>query len=495
MAPLSSFERAAIVVCIAVLGASCSSGHSSRRSSSTTTSTTGGAAAHCSTATHGHGWVRSDLRPVSQPFVAGCNFVVYDASGGALRVVALDAANGRTMWQARVTASGITPGVTPTLAVVGDTVAVIEGTAGSQMAQLVGLNASDGKTTWTSPRGVFTGWPAPCADDLTAICVTGSSGLQTQELRVNAATGAPLASPVVSPTPNGRDLAPNLFDPAIRNPDRLVAVSGGTVGWDHPLASVFNQPGLSTDWGWNFDRLPALGLFVGSVGGKPLSRTATTEVADLAGGMTAAFRIVDGAPVWRDPGSLYLCNVLPCAGSATPPGNGTAEVFRFGLRLRGTGIIHAAEGSAPVLSPDADFKLEGFDLHTGRTTWSFDVGRNLSLAENASPPQLTPEQVVLPGRNGQFTSLDLATGQHGNAPPGATLWCQKNTTYKLSTPHIDSSGNKANFYQGANAIFPCDEHAHTIKPPSAVPTFVGPSITGTVAWSDSSEVIAAPAAP
>src|SRR5437016_78616 len=71
----------------------------------------------CLSGSGASGWVRSDLHPVTQPLVAGCHFVLYDASGGVLRVVALDAATGRTVWQIKASASSVTPGVSPTLAV------------------------------------------------------------------------------------------------------------------------------------------------------------------------------------------------------------------------------------------------------------------------------------------------------------------------------------------------------------------------------------------
>src|SRR5262249_37039034 len=80
------------------------------------------------------------------------------------------------------------------------------------------------------------------------------------------------------------------------------------------LASVFPAPGLSTDNGWDFDRVPAAGLFVGSVAGPPVSSTGSSATIDLSRVMTAGFRISDGTAVWRDAGTLYACGWLPCPG-------------------------------------------------------------------------------------------------------------------------------------------------------------------------------------
>jgi outer membrane protein assembly factor BamB len=473
----------AIATSVAALSASCSSGHSSAPSPNESKG--------CASTTSAAGWTRADLHPVSQPYVAGCNFVVFDASGIQLRVVALDASTGRTVWQSSVSRSAVTPGVTPGLAIVGDAVALLHPVA-TETARLVGLNASDGGAAWASAPGVFTGWPAPCADDSSVVCVTGTAGQRTREFRFDGATGNQLSSPVVSSAPDGRDLAADLFDPATRNPDRLVATSGGAIAWTRTLAGVFNKPGLSTDYGWNFDRVAAAGLFVGSVGGPPLSRTATTAVVDLGSDVTTGFRLNTGAPVWRQPGTQYLCSVLPCAGPVPPAGTGAPATSVFGLRLRGTGTAHASEGAPPVLSPDAKFTLEGFDLATGRTSWSFDEGKNLSLVESLTPPQLDAERVVLPAPNGGHTVVDLASGKRSAVEPGTTLWCQKETTYKLSVSFTDELGNDHNTYQGANAIFPCDENGRALKAPTHVPTFVGPAVNGVVAWSEPGSVSAAP---
>src|SRR5207253_6058504 len=198
--------------------------------------------------------------------------------------------------------------------------------AGGQTAHLVGVNATNGSTVWTSEPGFFTGWPAPCVDEATAVCGTDAASQNTQVVRVAAANGRPLASPAISTNPSGRDLGPGLFDPGTRNPDLLVAVSGGEVAWRQPLAKVFNQRGLSSDNGWNFDRVPASGLFVGSVSGAPVTRTKTTAVIDLASNMTAGFRIATGATVWRAPGTEYSCNELPCTGSTAPSGTGASPI-------------------------------------------------------------------------------------------------------------------------------------------------------------------------
>ena len=121
-------------------------------------------------------------------------------------------------------------------------------------------------------------------------------------------TGLPRASIVFGASTRGRDLGGGLFDPALRNPDYLVAASGSRVSWRKPLADIFGA-GSTTDTGWNFARDTKLGLFIGSVGFKPLQETKTTATLDLSKAVTAGFRISDGSVVWRNPGASYACGI------------------------------------------------------------------------------------------------------------------------------------------------------------------------------------------
>ena len=68
------------------------------------------------------GWKRPDLRPVSQPSVVGDRVVLYVAAGGGLRVLALDAATGTTVWSHDATTSEMAPGEEPGLAIMGSEV-------------------------------------------------------------------------------------------------------------------------------------------------------------------------------------------------------------------------------------------------------------------------------------------------------------------------------------------------------------------------------------
>lgn len=450
--------------------------------------------ASCGTSVHSQkpiGWVRSDLKPVSQPVLAGGRLVLYVEAGGGLQVVALDPQTGRTLWHDAASPGRVTAGVTPLLGVAGSIVTFlrpVDNRTGS--SQVVGIDAVTGRQMWRSPTGMFTDWPQSCPDDPRDICTTGSirGAQQFVVRRIQGSDGGPLDAVVIQQSSDGRTLGDDLFDPDTRKPEKLVAVNDGSVAWTRPFANVFPQPGMSTDYGWDFDRVPAVGLFVGSVGAKPVSITKTSMITSLSRNMTAGFRISDGTAVWRDAGSLYACNQpLPCPGTRgvgyRPP--------TTGLRLRAMGTIRSRLSSTPNLSPGTDVKVEGFDLATGKTLWSYDVGRDISLLAQ-TPPLLGPYVVALPSPRDGTVALNLASGTHSLVRAGAVTWCQSTVTYKTQVGWQDLNGKIQYLRVGQQAIKPCRVSGAPVAIPKTVPGFVGTVVDGLTVWSGPDKVTAAP---
>lgn len=197
---------------------------------------------------------------------------------------------------------------------------------------------------------------------------------------------------------------------------------------------MFPSPRASTDYGFNFDRIPTAGLFVGSVGVKPASAIPkVSAVSDLSQYMTAGFRISNGTVAWRDPGTEYACNIpLPCPATDGPGYQPPAEGLR--LRLTGTLTVTAAFPPAPKISPGGNVVVEGFNLATGKTLWSYDAGADASLADNQAPPLLGAHVVALPAPGGGMTAVNLATGTRRPVSPATSAWCKSPVTYQAQ-PH------------------------------------------------------------
>jgi hypothetical protein len=382
----------------------------------------------------------------------------------------------------------------PRLGVAGSTVVFMSPVNNStRSSELVGVDAVTGRRLWHTPAGAFQDWPAPCPDAARDICTTGSLGSdqETLALRFRASDGAQAGAVAISDMGGGREIGPDLYDPGVRAPEAMVAVSGDAVAWDNPLASVFPQE--STDWGWNFIRVPAAGLFVGSVGATPLSITATKAVLNIAGGATAGFRISDGSAAWQDPGTWFECGELPC------PGQGLGDgIPTMGLRLRTTGTAtHELSSGTMTLSPGASVTIEGFDLATGKTTWSYDAGPDVALLDGVLPPVIGSEAVALPARSSgsEVVALNLATGKQAPVSPTAAGWCASSVQYKTQVPYPKAGGGTQYERDAFSGFEPCDASGDLLSFPAKVPSFAGITADGLTVTSDSFELAATPTLP
>ncbi|HET6187827.1 MAG TPA: PQQ-binding-like beta-propeller repeat protein [Trebonia sp.] len=470
-----------------VVGCSGAGGHSS--------AATSGSAGAKPSATPAHakppaGWARTDLTPVTMPQLAGGRLVFYAEGGGGIQVVGLDPNTGKTVWRDNASPGDTTPGVSPTLGVAGSTVAFlspVDNKIGS--SQLVGVDAATGRRLWHTPTGAFEDWPAPCSDAPSDICTTGSFNAdQALALRFRASDGAQVGAAVLAYTAGGREVGPDLYDPAARDPEVMEAVSGSSVAWIRPLASVFSSKGESTDWGWNFDRVPAAGLFVGSVGGPPVSYTATSATVSIARAMTAGFRISDGSVAWQDPGTEYMCRLLPCPGQGQ---GGSAPTLGLRLRVTGTATTTLSD-TTPKLSPGGYVTIEGFDLATGKTRWSYDAGPDGALMLGTLPV-LSSEVVAVPLPSGDTVALNLATGEHEFVSPESAAWCGVGPDFKTQVGYPSAQGGKAYERSGFSGYRPCDALGDYTSGARTVPSFAGITVDGLTVTSNSSEVAAVPA--
>ena len=308
------------------------------------------------------------------------------------------------------------------------------------------------------------------------------------------ASGRQVAQTLLGATrANGRALSLGLFDSGTRNPEVLLATSPRRVAWRRPLAAIFTRPNVSSDGGWNLDRLPRSGRFVGSVATAP-KIVGTNAIIDLKNMMTAAFSIGDGKVYWRHAG-FYACSILPCHGGVEAgygsPATVTAGGPSVGLRevMTGTASIPTG-GGTPHLSPSASLTIQGFDLQTGKTLWAFDAGRLAKLITGELvPARIDLDTIVLPDRKGQLIGLNLMSGSSRPISAARAGWCRAAINYKLSNTVY--YGGKSGEYVGQQALYPCSGSARRLSIPAKVPAVVariGASTSGIVAWTDSAAV-------
>ena len=442
-------------------------------------------------------WERTDLHAVTQPVaVAGNRLLVYVGAAGKLRLVSLFAGSGRTAWARDASPSGVAPGTSPVITVIGGTVVFLQPLAFDGAAQVVAVEVETGQVLWRSAGGFFSGWPQVCPDDIGSVCLSGSMARtgDASSLRFDVATGVVGAS--VTAPDGARELAPALYGSQQRDPELLLATARGRVAWQRPLDEIFTMRGATTDQGWNFDRLRHDGLYVGSVGAAPARTPAGKPAMDLARTATVGLRITDGHLAWSDPGSYYLCNQLPCAGAPDPglsnPAAATSAGARVGLRLRATGLVRWSRRTLkPVVAANARGVLEGFDPVSGKTLWSFDVTRTpdlLAMQPVASGPQ---GQISVTDPTGATVLLDLETGKTRALTAGTTLACTTQTQYRTKVAYRTRLGS-THRHLGQPAVFACTSRGTRAAGPPPGTTSVTVGGSQLAAWSDSTGVYAAP---
>ncbi len=365
-------------------------------------------------------------------------------------------------------------------------------------AAVAAADARTGKVLWQSVTADFSSWPEICPGESDAVCLTGEGAVP----RFRVSDGHVLSAIAFSsPNLGGRSVGPGLYDPGLRKPEWLEASTGATLTWHKQLSAIFTAPGASTDYGWNFDRYAADGLFVGSVGWPPIAQTKTKMTADLSRSMTAGFRIDNGRPVWRDAGSMYVCSYLPCVGEPNPSvsRSSASAAPQQGLRLRMTGrVVYTfnSVGATNVTGP-ADVRLEGFDPRTGKTSWTFDAGRNVGLIEELLlPPQVGAFDLAIRSKSGELVDLSLVNGAERPVRRGTVGWCRRVVTYNLKAGY-SGGGRTTHQYIGDYGLEPCTASGAATTSPARVPLYLaqlGAESGGIVAWSDRSGVTARPVA-
>lgn len=100
------------------------------------------------------GWERRDIRAVTQPVVVRDRLVLYAEVDRQLRLLALSARTGRTLWSQPASPSQVTPGVAPEIVVI-DRTAYFLGAGEGRTAHLTAIDVATGRFRWRTDPGVF----------------------------------------------------------------------------------------------------------------------------------------------------------------------------------------------------------------------------------------------------------------------------------------------------------------------------------------------------
>lgn len=440
------------------------------------------AAPHARLAVPQAAWINDELKPIGQPEAVGAVVVgiVLSPDEQGLLVVGLDPATGRKLWERPLTPSLLTPGVRVQVARLGsDRIAYFRPTlADSPYAEMVLADAATGTDIAKTDRALFASGPYRCdsSPDVCAI-VSNDPSPARATLRLEAATGRSRFDR--DPLPHGaRQIGGGgLIDLGDRPGNTLALLREGRVWWRTPVSAAF-PPGFSTDNGWSWELYREARVFVGSVFG-PSVHDGTQFVQDLGRtSATAALSERDGSVVWRDEGSTVNFHLETDHVPVRCRWRGTmaSKAGEFTVSLRGLAVSTVSKtAEATVSFRGVDVTLEGFDVATGKTTWSVPLGGETSLvAGDARPPIAGPTQAVLNGPAGPIV-VDLARGQVTRPTAGATFWCGTDRDYWISPAYVGADGSVDSRRTGGVLATICDAHAHPAKtlPPAAATLAIG----------------------
>ena len=415
---------------------------------------------------------------------------------GHLRVVALDARTGATVWSHPASSSFVTRGVPAHLALSAGKVVFI-GPAGATSAKVVAVDGRTGRPVWKSTANYFKSWPGHCPGPRATICVTAVPSSGGGVLRLDAATGKLLATAGVDSGFTPRGVGPGLYDTGDRDPEKLEALEGPRVAWVRPLARIFPLEGASTDEGWNFERIDYAAEFVGSVGSPSLVQSKTTDVSDMARTMTAGFRTANGSVLWRSRGTFEVCGLYPCPGEPqagySDAGNARLQGARVVVVMERRGRLTASLKHGKLefaVSRGTRGILEGLDPARGGVRWSVALAPDAQVLGLYAVPPLVGVRTVVLRRNGTLVAVDLLNGSTRKLTSGLA-WCRTAIVYSLK----DAAGTGKEPYIGQYSLTPCSAAGGRVAAPPRAPAFVGAfgaKSADIVAWSDKTGVFARP---
>jgi hypothetical protein len=403
-------------------------------------------------------WVR-DAKPVGQPLAIGGVAVGEVVENRNLFVVGIDPVTGNELWRTSASPGEVVPGVAVTPVRAGDRVAFFRrDPVGNLYARLVVADARTGDAVASTGSLLFGSPPEECpdSDDVCALSRTGyDKPYQTHRLKIS--TGRYVAEQTGLPPRARRIGTAGLVDFGQRDPEIIGLVRQGKLRWRTPLRDAFPAAGFSTDNGWNWQLYPNEKVYAGSVHGKRTGTYGKTDVViSLAAAATAGLSEENGAVLWSDAGSSVTC---------------TGKTAPARCRSKGTLII------SPKLErtfTGLDVTVEGFDVRTGRTTWSVPVGAAEGLvgAETAAPNAGATEIIVRTAAGPVL--LDLNTGKQRTPATDEIFWCETHLDFEYREPYF-GKGGVPTYQRAGNRAVTCNAVG---DPANGSPTVAATTATG-----------------
>jgi outer membrane protein assembly factor BamB len=417
-------------------------------------------------------WRLRSISPIGQAVAVGGMVVVYGTENKDLYLYGVAVADGSVRWRQAASPGAVVSGIEVVPNVIDERVAYFRPDAAANLAaRLVVASPDTGADLLVSGPFRYVSRPRQC-DDGKDICLSSAdNGAPPVSKRFSVEAGGPVPDTDAAPA-GSRSVGDGLLDLGQRQPEILAGFRDGKVQWRSPLTSYFS-PGHSTDKGWYFERYAPGALDVGSVGRAADQEDGATVVFDLSKEQTVAIDAATGSLAWREDGTRFACDGKIALSRTVADGRSEP----WPVRCRYRGLAHYKRPTEGVFYEGLDVTVEGFDVTTGKTTWSVLLGAaEAFLRDDARAIAVSDTEVLVQAATGGVV-VDVATGVTRPPHAGEVFLCGKGVIFQYREARLLPDGKTANTWRGGTLLSPCVSDG---SPATAAPRQVARSIGATV---------------
>jgi len=417
-------------------------------------------------------WTVPAIKPIGQPVAAGDTMVVYGTVNQDLYLYGVAFADGTIRWRQPASPSVVTAGISLTPRVLDGLVAYLRpDTKANLQVRLVVASPETGGDRLVSEPLLVRSQPTHCSDGKDVCITVLDRDRQSVPRRFSVGAGGLVPDRGSAPV-DARFIGDDLLDLGQRQPEILAGFHDGAVRWRSPLTDHF-PAGYSTDYGWYLVLYRSAGLHVGSVGHPSVRDDPSTVVTDLSKAQTVAIDAATGASVWRSDGTSFACDGKVSLDQA----NADDHIEPWPVRCRDKGIARYDRATKALTFEGLDVTVEGFDVPTGRTTWSRPLGSARAfMDEKNNAAAVSDSEVLLQGAAGAVV-VDLGTGSTRKPAKGEAFWCATDVFFDYRETRYLPDGGSDRSWRGGKLLDAC---AADGSPSPVVPALLAKSLGATV---------------
>ena len=468
-------------------------------------------------------WSVDDVHVVSHPVAAGGAAVVVVAEEGELFLTGYDPATGEERWRTPSAAVPVSPDVFPGLGdvpidplVVDETLVHLVRGAAPGRVRVEAVDAGTGETVWRSAESErMIAWMGLCDAGERLVCAVTASpsppgagvpgadtdgqtltptfwavdvtdGTTDEEL-----TGLPVRGDNPWNSLRNADVTmASIRGPGLAEEQRVVATTGGVL-WTRSWQELFGDQPFDLEDGsesrvyWS----ELDGLLVGMVDVSGGAHQRADGTSELVRWVTSGVDPDSGETRWTASGGGFCGGVYQLLLDVEGPNTAVRETDTI-VRCEGVGTVERADGRPRDY--EMDVTISQVDVRSGETNWSVDLpGFDYYIGES---PLVRLDPTTFAGQldDGSRFALNLTTGELRDAEADEVGWCFSDNEYRYAGGQATDDVEEP-MLPGARVTNPCTLEGTRQPTPAAIDEGVGAVVDGVFVWMDETGLHAAEA--